>query len=109
MKHSGVGRKIFALWVSFIQHDHMFQQVSSATADPALGDSVLPVATKGRAYGYTPHLSCWRDHILARARIAVEEQESLSRRVGPRLAHLLDNPKDAGILRHVAAKNLAPR
>lgn len=45
---------------------------------------------------------------MAKLRVAVEQQEPVGRRVGPRVAHVLYDPKGSRISRDAATKNLAP-
>jgi hypothetical protein len=51
------------LEVLLIQDDHVVQQVSSATPDPALRDTVLPRTAKGSAGGVASQFSHRRNHI----------------------------------------------
>jgi hypothetical protein len=51
------------LEVLLIQDDHVIQQVSSATSDPALRDTVLPRAAEGSAGGVASQVSYRRNHI----------------------------------------------
>jgi hypothetical protein len=51
------------LEVLLVQDDHVIQQVSTATSDPALGDTVLPWAAKGSAGGLASQVSYCRNHI----------------------------------------------
>jgi hypothetical protein len=46
-----------------MQYDHVVEQVSSATPDPALRDTVLPRTAKGSAGGLASQVSYRRNHI----------------------------------------------
>src|SRR5215472_10351567 len=60
--------------VSFIQYDHMVQQVSATTPHPTLCDSVLPGTTEGGAHWFAAQVLGHADHGIAELRIAVEEE-----------------------------------
>src|ERR1022692_1149567 len=51
------------LEVLLIQDDHVVEQVSSATSDPALRHAVLPGTAKGSAGGVASQVSHRRNHI----------------------------------------------
>src|SRR5947208_7932234 len=91
-----------------IEHDHVIQQVSSATPDPALSNTVLPWTAKGSAYRLASQVFRTGDHVVAKLGVTVEQEESVRWHVRPCLSHLLRDPKSVGSARHVAAENLAP-
>jgi len=97
-----------SLQMALIQDDYVSQQVSSAASHPTLGHSVLPGTTKCGAHGFTPHCFGGADHIVAKLRVAIQQQEPVCWRVRPRLPQLLPNPESMGISCHVETQNLAP-
>ena len=96
------------LQMTLIEDDHVIQQVSSAASHPTLGHSVLPGTAICGAHGFTPHCFGGADHIVAKLRIAIQQQEGVSRRVRPRLPQLLHDPESLGISCHVKTQNPAP-
>jgi len=52
--------------VPLVQDDHVVQQVSSATPDPALRDTVLPRTAKGSPGGLTSQVSHSGNHIRSK-------------------------------------------
>src|ERR1017187_5140142 len=63
--------------MSSIQHDHMIQEISTDTADPALRNSILPgTAECSSHWPGAPHLH-GRNNIGAELRVPIEDQESL--------------------------------
>src|SRR5215470_2768049 len=94
--------------VSFIQYDHMVQQVSATTSHPTLCDSVLPGTTEGGAHWFAAQVLGHADHGIAELRIAVEEEELLSLRIRPRFAHLLHDPQGARVSCDVDGQNFSP-
>ena len=96
------------LQMPLVQNDHLIQQVSSATSNPTFRNPVLPRAPEGGAHGQASHLARERHHVIAELGVAVEQQESMGRAIGPGFPHLLHDPKCRGISRNVAVENLAP-
>src|SRR5215475_2816074 len=94
--------------VSFVQYDHMIQQVSSATPNPTLGDSVLPGTTERSAHWLAAQGLGRADHVIPKFRIVVEEEELLRRCIGPSFPHLLHDPESARVRGDVEAQNLPP-
>ena len=92
-----------------IQHDHMIQEISTETAHPALGNSVLPRTAKCGANRLAAHRLHCRDHIGAELGIPIKNQEALRLfAVFPSLVQLQGNPKRAGIASHVAVQDPTP-
>jgi hypothetical protein len=56
-----------AVEMLLVQHDHVIEQVSSATPDPALGDHVLPRTAEGGAGGGQPS----EDNVDSDAAVAI--------------------------------------
>src|SRR5215472_17759771 len=54
------------LQMPFIEDNHVIQQVSAATSNPALGDAVLPRAAEGCANWLAPQVLRGRDDIAAK-------------------------------------------
>jgi len=91
-----------------VQNNHMIQQVSSAASYPALRNPVLPWTTECGAHWQAPHPSRKRHHVIAKLRVAVEQQEFMDRSIGPGFSHLLRDPECVGISRDIEAKYRAP-
>src|ERR1035437_590357 len=86
-----------------IQHDHMIQEISTYTANPALGNSVLPGTSECGANRLAAHRLHGRDHIGAELRVPIKDQEALRLLpVFPSLVQLQGNPKGVGSASHVA-------
>jgi hypothetical protein len=59
--------------MAFIQHDHMIEQISSTTADPALSNAVLPRASEaGSLWLDIKTLQC-ADHFATEVRGAIKD------------------------------------
>src|SRR5882672_7764087 len=52
-----------SLQMPFVQDDYVVKQVSSATSNPALGNTVLPRTAKGSADGLASDVPHCRNHI----------------------------------------------
>ncbi len=96
------------LEVLLIQHDHVVQQVSSATPHPALCDAVLSRTAKGSADGLASQVFHSRNHIDSELGVVIEQKQSVRRRVRPCLPQLLPEPESIGISGHVETQNLPP-
>src|SRR5262249_52940848 len=62
----------------------------------------------GRAHGLASPIFRRPDYVLAKFRVAVQEQEPVCSRVRPCFPHLLDDPPSTRISRDAVAKDLAP-
>src|ERR1022692_427102 len=87
----------------------MIQEISTYTANPALGNSVLPGTAERGANRLAAHRLHGRDHIGAELRVPIKDQESLRLvAVFPSLVQLQLNPKGVGIPSHVAVQDPTP-
>ena len=77
----------------FIQHDHMVEQIVTATADPALGDAVLPRTAEADPLGLDAKALHCVDDFLIEARAAIKNQVARGRVKGKGFAKLLDKPR----------------
>src|ERR1039457_7238812 len=92
-----------------IQHDHMIQEISTYTANPALGNSVLPRTAECGANRLAAHRLHGRDHIGTELGVPIEDQESFRLvAVFPSLVQLQRNPKGVGIASHVMVNDSTP-
>lgn len=66
----------------FIQHDHMVEQIVTATADPALGDAVLPRTAEADPLGLDAKALHCVDDFLIEARAAIKNQVARGRVIG---------------------------
>ena len=89
----------------FIQHDHTVEQIVTATADPALGDAVLPRTAEADPLGLDAKALHCVDDFLIEARAAIKNQVARGRVIGKSFAKLLDNPGAVRMLRHMAVEN----
>ena len=94
--------------VSLVEDNNVIEQVSSAASHPSLRDTVLPRAAIRGTHRLASQLPDRRHHIAAKLRVAIKEQESVHRRVGPRFSHLLHDPGGRGVACHIEMQNLAP-
>ena len=93
------------LQLSFIQDDHMVKQIPAAVAHPTLGNPVLPWTSEaGPLWSNAKALHCV-DDFLIEARVAIKDQVAGRRVVGECLPQLLNNPRTARMLGHVAMKD----
>src|ERR1039457_4629999 len=89
-----------------IQHDHMIQEISTYTANPALGNSVLPRTSECGANRLAAHRLHGRDNIGAELCVPIEEQKSLRLFAAfPSFVQLQRNPNSVGITGHVVVKD----
>ena len=87
----------------------MIQEFSTYTADPALGNSVLPRTSERRANRLAAHRLRGRDSIDTELRVAIEDQEALRLvAVFPGFAQLQRNPKGVRVTGHVVVKDSTP-
>src|SRR5664280_3036125 len=95
--------------MSAIQHDHMIQEISTYTANPALGNSVLPGTAECGANRLAAHRLHGRDHLGTELRVPIEDQEALRLLAAfPSFVQLQLDPKRAGIASHVAVQDTTP-
>src|SRR5664280_1313710 len=92
-----------------IQHDHMVQEISTYTANPALGNSVLPRTSKCGANRLAAHRLHGRDNIGTELCVPIEDQEALRLFAAfPSFVQLQLDPKGIGIASHVAVQDSTP-
>src|ERR1022692_319529 len=95
--------------VPLIENDHVIEQVPPYTANPALGNSVLPRTAECGANRLAAHRLHGRDHIGTELGVPIEDQESFRLvAVFPSLVQLQRNPKGVGIASHVMVKDPTP-
>ncbi len=82
--------------MALIEDDHVIQQVTSATPDPALRDTVLPRTTEGSPNWLAAHVFRSGNNFVAKLCVAVKYQRSASRLVRPSLPHLLTTQRGLG-------------
>src|ERR1035437_4321284 len=63
--------------VPLIENDHVIEQVPPRTANPALGNSVLPRTAECGANRLAAHRLHGRDHIGTELGVPIEDQKSL--------------------------------
>src|ERR1039458_6583557 len=86
--------------VPLIENDHVIEQVPPHTANPALGNSVLPRTAECGANRLAAHRLHGRDHIGTELGVPIEDQEAFRLvAVFPSLVQLQRNPKGVGIPR----------
>jgi hypothetical protein len=81
--------------MAFVQGDDVVQQLTSATANPAFRNSVLPWALDGGLKASNPHGSNTSGTSNPVFRIVIEDEKPGSGLIGKRFSQLLHNP-DAG-------------
>src|ERR1017187_6866752 len=92
--------------VPLIENDDVIEQVPPHTANPALGNAVLPRAAECGANRLAAHRLHSRDHIGTELRVPIEDQESLRLLAAfPSFVQLQGNPKRVGIASHVVVKD----
>jgi hypothetical protein len=97
-----------SLQMPFIEDDHLFEEISSATSNPTLRNTVLPRTAKGSASWLAPDVPHNRNHIDSKTL-------SLGRviRIGaavcrPTLLAIASDPDSVGVLGHIEAQDLTP-
>src|ERR1035441_6013021 len=89
-----------------IQHDHMIQEISTYTANPALRNSVLPRTAECGANRFAAHRLHGRDDIGAELGVPIKDQEALRLLAAfPSFVQLQLDPKRVGIASHVVVKD----
>ena len=78
--------------MALVQGDDVVQQLTSATANPALSNSVLPGALDGGLKASNPHGSNRRGNFQPVLCVVIEDKEPRSGLIGERFSQLLDNP-----------------
>jgi len=92
-----------------IQNDHMIQEISTYTANPALRNPVLPGTAECSPNRLAAHRFHGRDHIGTELCVPIEDQESRRRFVAvPSFVQLQRNPEGVGIASHVVVKDSTP-
>jgi hypothetical protein len=97
-----------ALQVPLIQHDHMVEQIASATADEALGDAVLLRASEGRSLGLDPKALHCVNHIATEVCAAIKDQVSGRGIKRECLTQLMNHPGARRVLCHIEVKDVPP-
>ena len=86
--------------VAFIEDDHMVEQVPTAVADPAFGNTVLPRTSEAGSLGLDAECLHGIEHFRIEAGAAVKDQVAGCRIVGKRLAQLLNDPSAGRVPGH---------
>ena len=94
--------------MTFIEDDHVVEQIPTEVSDPALGNSVLPWASKAGPLGLDAEALHHVDHFFIELRAAIKDQVAGSGVVRKRLAQLLDDPGAGRMLGHIAVQDASP-
>jgi len=89
----------------FIQRNDMIQHLAAATADPALGHSVLPRTAHARANGLETTVLEKLEYIAAELRVTVEHDVPVATGKGQSLPELLDDPIACRVRRDIEMQN----
>ena len=94
--------------MALIEHDYMVEQVAAATADEALGDSILPRALERSANRFHAKCFCCFDDLGAECGIAVVNQITRRGVIRESLAQLLRYPRAGRMPGHIEMQNAPP-
>lgn len=92
----------------FIQRNDMIQHLAAATADPALGHSVLPRTAHARANGLETTGLEKPEYIAAELRVTVEHDVPVATGKRQSLPKLLDDPIAGRVRRDIEMQNPPP-
>jgi hypothetical protein len=94
--------------MGLVHRDHVVTQITSATFDPPLSDSILP-RTFDRCSNRANIQGADRSgNLAAELRVAVKDQESRSSLKRKRFSQLLNHPGTCGMTRHIEVQDLPP-
>jgi hypothetical protein len=91
--------------VPLIEHDHMIEQISTATPHPAFGNSILPRASERRSLGYVADGLHGSRNFQSIFLIPVKDHVFVTRFERKRFSKLLDHPVSCRIAGHIAMQN----
>ena len=94
--------------MSFVQHYYMVEQISSTTADPTLGNAVLPRASKAGLLWLDAKALHSSDHLFTEVCSAVENQILYGVIVRERFPQLLHDPRTVWMSGNVPMQNAPP-
>ncbi len=89
----------------FVEYDHMVEQIAAATPHPAFGNAILPRTTKRRSLRLNTEVLDCAANFRIEIRAAIKNKIAGGRVIRKRLAHLLHNPRAAGMPGHIAVQN----
>jgi hypothetical protein len=92
--------------VPLIQNNHMVEQLSAHTPNPALSDAVLPWTLKRGSNRCRAVLFDGREDVRGELRIAVKDQEPMGLIVSPSFAQLQYDPQGLWLTGHILVQNL---
>ena len=97
-----------ALQMPRVEDDHMVEQISPATPNPALSNAILPWTLEAGSLGLDADALHRVDDFLIEVGAAIEDQVFGSRVVGECFAQLLNNPGAHRVLGHIAVEDSPP-
>jgi len=97
-----------ALQMSFIQNDHMIEQISTAVSDPALSNTVLPRTSVAGPLRLDAKAIHRFDHFEVELRPSIKDKVTWCRVEGERLAQLLNDPGAGRVSGYIEVKNAPP-
>lgn len=94
--------------MTYVDDDHVVEEISEAVANPTLCDAVLPRAPEAGSLGLDPEAFHCVDHFFIEVCTAIEDQICGSRIEWESLTQLLNDPGGGRMFGHIAVKDLAP-
>jgi hypothetical protein len=88
--------------VTFVERNHVVEQVSTAASHPSFGNSILPRASKGSPHRPESHCFHGLAHYFSKLGITVQDQVSMLRIIRKGIAQLLRDPETGRVPSHVA-------
>src|ERR1700751_960566 len=96
------------LQMSFVEDDHMVEQIASATPNPAFCDAILPRTSETRPRWLDTKAFHGTDHFSVKVDRSIEDQITGRGIVGKCLAQLLNHPGTVWMLGQVEMENPSP-
>lgn len=96
------------LQMTFVEHDNMIEQISSANCQPNARYTVLPRTSKAGPPGLNVETLHRPDDFFIEVRGAIKDQVSGFRVVRRRLAQPLRDPRTSWMLRNAKVENTPP-
>ncbi len=96
------------LQMSFVQCDHVVQDLPTATPDPAFRNPVLPGRLNARPLRLQARCLEERDHLCIELRVPVEDHLPIEASLGERFSQLLQHPIGGRMAGDVAVQQFAP-
>src|SRR6516165_9142586 len=92
--------------MSFVQCDHMVQNLSPTTSYPSFRGSILPGRLDARPLRLQTRRLQKHDDLVVKLRVSIQNDVAVRSGLRKRFAQLLDDPVCGRVPRHVAVQDL---